>query len=352
MREAALAGIVRGAKRPVVKIGSSLLEPGGLDPDGFCRDLFALWPSGVTPVLVSSGAVAAGRRRGLTVPRGLAGRQALSAVGQGDVFARWRAALAGQGREAAQLLLTPDVTDDRGRYLNARAVLSQLAEAGVVAVVNENDAVSTEELRYGDNDGLAARVASLVGADLLVLLSDVAGLYTANPARDVGAAPVPVVPFGEAGALTQGATAEGSGSGTGGMRSKVEAASLAAGWGVPTVIASGLGPAPLSRLADAAQATLFEAGERRAARWRWIAGAVGRSGVVHIDQGAASALAGGASLLPIGVERVGRAFRQGEVVAIMTGGDEIGFGLAATGSEEMAAAKPVIRAENMVVRRR
>ena len=341
------AALLADARLLVVKVGSSLVAGGApFSADGLARDLAARdGPS----VLVSSGAVALGRAvRPDLVSAGLAGQQALSALGQPRLMRMWEAALGGQGRPCAQVLLTPDVTDDRARYLNARAALRALLGAGVVPVVNENDAVATDEIRYGDNDGLAARVAGLVAADALVLLSDVDGLYD-RPPSDPGAAHVPRVAFEDAEAVAGYAGAGGTG--TGGMASKLAAARLAASWGVPCVIASGRTERPLSALAEGARATLFEPDRSAPARRRWLAGTKARAGAVEIDAGAARALRGRASLLAVGITRVVTPFRRGEVVEARSGGQAVAYGLASCDAEAVmsGAAKVVLHRDDLVV---
>ena len=334
----------------VVKIGSSLVAGGApFSADGLAADLAAREGASV---VVSSGAVALGLAvRPALAKQGLPGKQALSAIGQPRLMRLWEAALGGQGLGSAQVLLTPDVTDDRARYLNARAALRTLLGAGVVPVVNENDAVATDEIRYGDNDGLAARVAGLIGADGLVLLSDVDGLYTAPPDAP-GAAHVPRVGAGEGDAARAYAGGTGtSGLGTGGMRSKVAAATLAASWGVPTLIASGRTARPLSALRAGARATLFEADRGAPARRRWLAGTKARQGAVEIDEGAAAALRRGASLLAVGVTSVTVPFRRGEVVEARAGGRVVAYGLAACAADAVTrgAAKVVLHRDDLVV---
>ena len=343
------AALIADARLLVVKVGSSLVAGGApFSADGLAADLAGrAGPS----VLVSSGAVALARavRPGLA-QEGVAGQQALSAIGQPRLMRLWESALGGQGLPSAQVLLTPDVTDDRARYLNARAALRALIDARVVPVINENDAVATDEIRYGDNDGLAARVAGLIGADALVLLSDVDGLHTAPPGQP-GAEPVPLVAAGSANAAL--AYAGEGGTGTGGMRSKVRAAGLAASWGVPTLIASGRTARPLSALAEGARATLFEAEPQAPARRRWLAGTKTRAGAVAIDVGAAAALSQRASLLAVGVTEVLMPFRAGEVVEARCEGHVVAFGLAACASDALAAgaAKIVLHRDDVVVER-
>ena len=341
------AALIADARLLVVKVGSSLVAGGApFSADGLARDIAA---RGGPSVLVTSGAVALGRAvRPDLAAAGLAGQQALSALGQPRLMRLWEAALGGQGRPCAQVLLTPDVTDDRARYLNARAALRALIAAGVVPVINENDAVATDEIRYGDNDGLAARVAGLLGADGLVLLSDVDGLYTVPPDQP-GAAHVPRVAFEEAERAASYAGAGGTG--TGGMHSKLAAARLAASWGVPCVIASGRAERPLRALAEGARGTLFEPDTTAPARRRWLTSTKARAGAVEIDAGAAQALRGRASLLAVGVTQVLTPFRRGEVVEARADGRVVAYGLAACDAEAVTrgAAKVVLHRDDLVV---
>jgi len=270
------------ARLIVVKVGSALLvdaETGAADDAwlaAFAGDLARLKARGQKLLVVSSGAVALGRRRlglkrrSLTLPE----KQAAAAAGQSLLMRAWEEALAPRGLIAAQVLMTPDDTEVRRRFLNARATLETLLELGVTPVVNENDTVATEEIRYGDNDRLAARVAQMIGADLLVLLSDVDGLYAADPRRDPEAAHIPLVA-----ALTPKieAMAGGAHVGTGGMATKLAAARIAGAAGCSTLIALGHRPAPLQAAEEGARTTLFQAAATPAAAYKaWIAGSMAR----------------------------------------------------------------------------
>jgi glutamate 5-kinase len=268
-------------------------------------------------------------------------RQALSAVGQTALMRRWQDALGTVGLAPAQVLLTADVTEDRQRYLNARAAFRVLHGAGLVPVVNENDAVATEELRHGDNDGLAARTAGLIGADTLVLLSDVDGLYTAPPGTE-GARHVPFVSREAAASLDLSSMGSVSGVGTGGMASKVQAARLASSWGVRVVIASGREARPLLALAEGeARGTVFKAaGEGASARWRWLSGQARPAARLSVDEGAARALRGGASLLAVGVTEASSGFAERGLVAIEGPDGPLGFGLAACDSSDIGTPRP------------
>jgi glutamate 5-kinase len=327
------------ARLIVVKIGSALLVSGKTGVAdrawlaAFAADVARVRARGQKVVVVSSGAVALGRarlqlaRRHLT----LAEKQAAAAAGQSLLMRAWEEALEPHGLRAAQILLTPDDTEIRRRFLNARATLETLLDLGAVAVVNENDTVATEELRYGDNDRLAARVAQMVGADLLVLLSDVDGLYTSDPRRDPGAEHVAFV-----GALTDQVTAMAGGAnraggvGVGGMATKLAAARIAAGAGCATLITLGRRAAPLAAVEHGERATLFAAAESPSAAYKaWIAGSLTPQGVLTVDPGAAAALRRGKSLLAAGVKDVEGRFGKGDAVVVRDGdGRELGRGLA------------------------
>ncbi|MEO1659257.1 MAG: glutamate 5-kinase [Pseudomonadota bacterium] len=336
----------------VVKVGSSLIAGGqNFSLPGLAADLAERKDP---VVVVSSGAVALGREATGEVRRGtdlvLAERQALAAIGQPLLQRRWREAFAGHGVSTAQILLTPDITDHRARYLNARATLRALIGRGVVPIINENDAVATDELRYGDNDGLAARVAGLIEADTLLLLSDIDGLYDKNPNAHKDAAPVPHVGWGDIDRYRAVAGPSGSSSGTGGMQSKIDAASLAVGWGVRTIIASGHHERPLSALSAGSRSTMFEPGPRLASRRRWLAGSVERQGAVEIDPGAVTAVAQGASLLSVGVSSVAEPFLTGDVVEVRSNGEPIAFGLALCDAAAISDTKVLIHRDSMVLK--
>ncbi|HMA98646.1 MAG TPA: glutamate 5-kinase [Wenzhouxiangella sp.] len=318
----------------VVKIGSSLL----VDEQSELRltwlknlaQRFSELPGKI--VLVSSGAIACGRSalRLAQRPRSLAEAQAAAAIGQISLAGAWAEAWKSQGRVAAQVLLTLGDLEQRRRYLNARATLETLIEHGVVPVVNENDTVATEEIRFGDNDRLAARVAQLVGAGTLVLLSDVDGLYTGDPAHDPKARHIPVIdaltPDVEAMAGELAAT----GLGTGGMKSKLAAARIATDAGVKVVLASGRGDDPIGALLDGAAATVFSAGARPlVARKRWLRGLQNPLGQLMLDDGALRALKNGASLLAVGVRTVRGDFQRGDLVSLVGPEGLCGQGLCA-----------------------
>ena len=334
---------VSGRRRIVVKIGSALLVGGGglrhRWLEGLCADLARRHADGVEIVVVSSGAIALGRSLlalGTGVLR-LDAAQAAAAVGQIELAGAWGRALGSHDLVAAQVLLTLTDTEGRGarrNYLNARDTLSQLIRRRTVPVVNENDTVATSEIRYGDNDRLAARVAAMVGADLLVLLSDIDGLYTAPPALDPNAQHVPhvarITPAVEAMAGDAG-----SGLSRGGMRTKVEAARIATEAGAAMVIASGRVDDPLGAIDRGGRATWFDAGGGRSARKVWIGGQLAVRGRLCVDDGAVRALADGRSLLAVGVRGVTGRFERGDAVEIAdAGGRVLAHGLAGYDADE------------------
>ncbi|MFN3944739.1 MAG: glutamate 5-kinase [Allosphingosinicella sp.] len=331
-----------GARRITVKVGSSLLiaPEGGVRTDwldGLAADIAELRAGGRQLVAVSSGAVALGRDRlGLRRSPRLDWKQAAAAAGQALLMEAWQRAMAPHGIATAQLLLTFDDTERRRRWLNARATLDVLLGQGALPVINENDSVATDELRYGDNDRLSARVAQMIRGDLLVLLSDVDGLYTADPARDPEAAHIPLVeaigPEVEAAAGGTGA----AGVGSGGMRTKIDAARIAQGAGCATLIASGREERPLRRILAGARATLVAAQASPARAYKqWIAGTLKPAGLLVVDAGAARALDEGRSLLPAGVREVRGRFERGSCVSVADEeGRELARGICAYDSDE------------------
>jgi glutamate 5-kinase len=335
-----------GARRLVVKIGSSLLVDavsGTLRQawlEALADDIAALRAEGKEVVVVSSGAIALGRNA-LKLPKGalkLEDSQAAAAVGQIDLAHAYEDAFRARGIVAAQVLLTLGDTEERRRYLNARNTVTTLLKLGAVPVVNENDTVATSEIRYGDNDRLAARVASMMSADCLVLLSDVDGFYTAPPGSRADARRldevVDITPEIEAMAGDVGSELS-----KGGMVTKIEAAKIAVAAGTHMVIASGKVLHPLQALARKGSATWFLArSDPVTARKRWIAGTLEPKGVVFLDDGAVRALTSGKSLLPAGVTKVEGSFERGDAVVIRNGdGAEIGRGLAAYDHAEAKA---------------
>jgi glutamate 5-kinase len=324
--------------RIVVKVGSSLLVDrarGALKQDwldALVADLAALHRRGVDILVVSSGAIALGRTAH-GFPKGalrLEDSQAAAAIGQIALARAWAAALGVHGMTAAQVLLTLQDTEARRRYLNARATLARLAAMRAVPVINENDTVATSEIRYGDNDRLAARVAAMASADLLILLSDVAGLYDAPPGGDPEAKLIPIVPriTADVEAMAGGAASELS---RGGMRTKIEAGRMATAAGAHMVIADGRIAHPIAAIGAGAPCTWFLTPSNPiAARKIWIGGSLELKGAVIIDAGAVKALASGKSLLPAGVTAIEGGFARGDCVAIRDmRGAEIGRGLVA-----------------------
>ncbi len=312
---------IAAARRLVVKIGSALLVGAeGLRTDwlhGLCDDVADWRRRGADVVLVSSGSIALGRRV-LGLPAGaltLEQAQASAAVGQIRLARAYEEMLAPHGVTTAQVLVTLEDTENRRRYLNSRATMQTLLSLGVVPIVNENDTVATDEIRYGDNDRLAAQIAVTCGADQLLLLSDVDGLYTANPKTDPTARHLPVVAH-----LTAEIEAMGgdpvSGLSKGGMKTKLMAARTAVAGGCAMAIAEGSVLRPLSAVASGARVTWFlPEGDPQAARKRWIA-AMKPRGELVVDEGAARALGQGRSLLPAGVRAVSGAFHRGDPVVI------------------------------------
>ncbi|HWD59545.1 MAG TPA: glutamate 5-kinase [Stellaceae bacterium] len=341
------AAALAGARRLVVKIGSALLvDDGGLLRqawlDALTADIVRCRARGQEVILVSSGAIAVGRRH-----LGLAGRalrleekQAAAATGQIRLAHAYQEALGRHGVTVAQILLTPDDTEARQRHLNARATFAQLLALGAVPVVNENDTIATAEIRFGDNDRLAARVAQMVSADMLVLLSDIDGLYSADPRRESGATHIPLIREigGEIEAM---AGAAPPGYSSGGMVTKLAAARIAMGAGCHMIIAQGrprgIVRGPLAAIEGGARASLFlPRAEPRSARKAWIGGAVNPAGAVIVDDGAANALRQGKSLLPAGVVAIEGAFERGDCIAVRTrAGSEAGRGLSAYASSDI-----------------
>lgn len=330
--------------RLVVKVGSALLV--GIDGprrawiEALVGELAAARHRGQDVIVVSSGAIALGARR-LGLEKGgrgsLADAQAAAAVGQIALSGLWAELLGAHGLTAAQLLLTLDDLEDRRRYLNATATLARLLDAGAVPVINENDSVATQEIRFGDNDRLAARVAQAAGASAVLLLSDVDGLYDRNPA-DPAAKLLPAVHgiTPEIRAMADGGS--NSGLGSGGMTSKLQAAEIAERAGIALVIGNGTKDSPIARVTQQGIGTLFlprEGGRRKArARQAWLGGRLRLKGALVVDAGAAQALRGGASLLAKGITALEGEFTRGDAVMIR---DEAGTVLANGLSEYDAA---------------
>ncbi|MCF3935441.1 glutamate 5-kinase [Acuticoccus sp. M5D2P5] len=339
--EQGTTGRVSAAKRIVVKLGSALI----VGADGnvrrnwlatLCADLARLHHN-ADVVVVSSGAIALGR-----TPIGYGKRplrleesQAAAAVGQIALAAEWSGALAAEGVRAAQVLLTLRDTEERRAYLNARSTIAELLKARVVPVINENDTIATSEIRYGDNDRLAARVAAMISADCLVLLSDVDGLYTAPPADDPAAEFIPEVTHltPEIWAMAGDA---GSALSRGGMKTKIDAARIATNAGVAMAIGSGHVDNPLRRIDEGGRATWFHPrSDPVTARKIWISGALQVSGALLLDEGAVKAVIKGRSLLPAGVRSVEGSFARGDAVRLLgPDGVEIGRGLVAYDADD------------------
>ena len=334
------------ARRLVVKIGSALIVDEGGDIrqswlGTVADDIAALRKNGVETIVVTSGAVAIGRRvLGLERTRSLRieEKQAAAAIGQIRLVETYRAGLARHGIIAAQILVTPDDTEARRRHLNARATLTSLLALGAVPIINENDTVATAELRFGDNDRLAARVAQMASADTLVLLSDIDGLYTADPRTDPAAQHLPEVTemTGEIEAMAGEAR---PGISTGGMVTKLAAAKIAMAAGCRMAITDGHIAHPLAALLNGSRATWFTPNaEPLTARKRWIAAHLSVSGHVAVDDGAVRALASGKSLLSAGVTEVTGSFDRGDLIGVRAkDGREIARGLSNYAADEARA---------------
>jgi glutamate 5-kinase len=344
MQEKTASTVLLNARRIVVKVGSSLVtdEGRGLDAQAigqWCQQLAVLVKSGREVIMVSSGAIAEGMKRlgWATRPKAIHELQAAAAVGQMGLVQVYESQLRENGVGSAQVLLTHADLADRERYLNARSTLLTLLQLGVVPVINENDTVVTDEIKFGDNDTLGALVANLVDADALVILTDQKGLYTADPRKDASARFVHEAQAGDP-ALEAMAGGAGSSIGKGGMITKILAAKRAAGSGASTVIAWGREPNALIRLTQGeALGTLLVAQTgKNQARKQWIADHLQLRGAVTVDAGAAVKVRDeGKSLLPIGMTTVQGEFSRGDVIAIRDGdGTEVARGLANYSSAE------------------
>ncbi|MBS3850221.1 glutamate 5-kinase [Devosia sp. BSSL-BM10] len=338
MRANALASY----RRLTIKIGSALL----VDKQGALRaawladlaaDIAALKAQAIEVVIVSSGAIALGRGLlGLSATAlTLEQSQAAASAGQIALSQAWAQALGAHDIVTGQILITPNITEERRYYLNARTTIATLLGLGAVPIINENDSVATAEIRYGDNDRLSARVATMIEADCLVLLSDIDGLYTAPPAANPDATHLPDVH-----AITPAIEAMAGGAAShlsrGGMTTKVEAGKIATQAGTAMIIAKGTQNHPLAALAEGARHTLFHPASSRAqARKRWIMGTLAVSGTLQVDAGAARALQTGKSLLPVGVTKVSGQFERGDAIGVLNpDGVEIARGLAGLDSQE------------------
>ncbi len=334
------------ARRVVLKIGSTLFvdrDSGALHRswlEALCADVAAMHADGQEVIIVSSGAIALGATQlGINVGRArLEESQAAAAAGQIQLAHAYQEILGSHGITAAQVLLTLDDSKSRRRYLNAQNTLLTLLKRRAVPVVNENDTVATQEIRYGDNDRLAAHVAQMISADCLVLLSDVDGLYTCDPRTDSDARHIPEVTE-----LTKEhwdmAGGPGSNHGSGGMRTKLDAAQIAMGAGCRILIAPGQVTRPIQAVRAGARVTWFlPSSTPRAARKQWIAGTLQPKGAVAVDDGAKAALAAGKSLLPVGVTQVDGEFERGDAVRVIDhDGNEFGRGLIAYGAADARA---------------
>jgi glutamate 5-kinase len=331
------------AGRLVIKIGSVLLvdeSTGHLHEawlDAVCDDIAALRARGQDVVIVTSGAIAIGRGplnlrdRALRLEE----KQAAAATGQMRLAQAYQASLGRHGLTVSQVLLTIGDTEDRRRFLNARATLNTLLRLGAIPVINENDTVATQEIRFGDNDRLAARVAAMIGADICVLLSDVDGLYTSDPRTDDSATHIAHVTKIDDQIRSMAGVAR-AGHGTGGMVTKLLAAEICMNAGSHMAIARGTELNPVAALENGAPCTWFiSSAEPRAARKNWIAGSLNPTGRLFVDDGAKAALLGGKSLLPAGVTRVEGAFERGDAVSVCDSeGNVLAKGLSAFGSAD------------------
>ncbi len=331
------------ARRIVVKIGSALLvehgQPRSTWLGTLAKDIKALRDGGADVIVVSSGAIALGASA-LNLSHGgrgsLADAQAAAAVGQIALARLWSENLAAHDLTTAQLLLTLEDLEDRRRYLNASATLARLLEAGCVPVVNENDSVATEEIRFGDNDRLAARVAQAADADVVLLLSDVDGLYDRDPS-DAGACIVPVVEGITSETLAMASTASSSGMGSGGMTSKLQAAQIAERAGITLAIVNGTPEGPIAKAVSANRGTLFMPQRQDAGRKAWLGGRLAPKGTLRVDDGCAAALRDGASLLAAGIDGVTGDFQRGDLVTVQgNAGKVIAQGLAEYGCDDLA----------------
>jgi glutamate 5-kinase len=311
--------------RLIVKIGSSLLvdSAGEIRRDwlaGVVADVAGRCAAGQQIAIVSSGAIALGARR-LGLAKGgrasLEDAQAAAATGQIALSHSWAELLGQEGLTAAQMLVTLDDLEDRRRYLNASSTLDRLLTLGVVPIINENDSVATEEIRFGDNDRLAARIAQAAGAKGVILLSDVDGLYTANPGSDPKAKLIPEVTKIDARIRAMADGGSASGMGSGGMISKLEGARIAQAAGAHLAIVSGHQERPLTAFAAGGRGTVFVAEKGASARKAWLAGRLTAKGRIHVDAGAAKALGNGRSLLAAGATTVEGRFARGDVVDII-----------------------------------
>jgi len=342
-------------RRLVLKIGSALLvDPnrGALRKDWLSAltvDIQALHEDGVEIIIVSSGAIALGRGRlslmghDLTLPQ----KQACAAAGQSLLTGHYEQAFAAHGLKTAQALLTLNDTENRRRWLNARSTLETLLSLGVIPIINENDTVSTTEIRYGDNDRLAARTAQMIGADTLILLSDINGLYNRDPQIDKTAQHIPIIDSLTDEVMQMGGEANArQGLGTGGMATKLLAAQIAMGAGCHMAIMDGRVPGPISRMQSGETLSWFRAATTpKNARQQWIAGTLKPQGDVTIDSGAIAALGQGKSLLAAGVTAVSGHFGKGDCVQIQIIGKRSQDAVKTLGYDKIG---PLIHRDNLI----
>lgn len=339
---------LKAARTVVIKVGSALLvdeQNNAINHTwltGISEDIAALKSSGTSVIVVSSGAIALGSLNlGMNQKTlQLEEKQAAAAAGQVTLAHAWMTALATHNIQTAQILLSPDDTETRRRHLNARATITTLLSLGAVPVVNENDTVATAEIRFGDNDRLAARVAAMLGADMLVLLSDVDGLYTGNPHDDENAGHIAQVDNITPAIMKMAGTANASYA-SGGMVTKLEAARIATSAGCSMIICNGRDPRPLTAIEAGGRNTIFTAeASPPTARKKWIAGALSPKGKLVVDDGAIKALRKGRSLLPAGVTTIGGKFERGDLIAVEShDGVVIGHGLSAYSAKDAARIK-------------
>ncbi len=332
-----------GWKRIIIKIGSALLidkDSGQLRVDwleGIARDVAFLRERGYQVILVSSGAIGLGRRiLNLRMSKRLEENQAAAAVGQIELATAYRTILGKFNIPMAQILLTYSDTEERRRYLNARNTINRLLELNVVPMINENDTVATDEVRYGDNDRLAARVASMCEADCLFLLSDIDGLYSADPNQNQDAELIGEVTEITAHIEAMAGNPVSTGFGSGGMVTKIAAAKIAVASGCNMVITNGTATTPIQRYFDGAKGTWFHAsGNPLATKKKWIGASLDIAGQLIIDDGAVAALKSGKSLLPAGIVRVEGTFDRGDTIRIISlDGTVIGQGLIAYNGQD------------------
>lgn len=335
---------IASARRIVVKVGSALLVQDGAPDKALIRslanDLSALRENGAQIIVVSSGAIALGAAR-LGLPKGgrasLSDAQAAASVGQVALAQLWAGVLDEFDLIAAQMLVTLDDLEDRRRYLNAAATIDRLLEAGAVPVVNENDSVATEEIRFGDNDRLAARVAQAGNADAVLLLSDVDGLYD-RPPREESAELIERVEGVTPEVIAMATGESSSGMGSGGMLSKLQAARIAERAGIALAIINGTKASPISKAVEEGRGTIFLPVRSDNARKSWLGGRLALEGVLTVDAGCVAALQDGASLLAAGLTEVEGEFKRGALVSLHgPKGERLGQGLVEYSSEECRA---------------